>query len=280
MASLIFPFGAPLRQTPPSRLLPIVAALLFAHGAQAVVIEDDLTQAQAQLNWTAMNGACLTAGNNSGTVPACSGLAYYIGDPNALSGGDTGTLPDAPGKGALRFTDWFRQNGAVVSNFTFPSNQGVNVVFTTVTYQGDSGGAGKNGADGIGFFLMDGAVAPNVGAWGGSLAYSCSNSNPPYDGLVGAYLGLGIDEYGNFLNEGDNTSTGFGYVPGRIGLRGAGNISWAWLNANYPSYYPSSLSPPLRQAPSASLHWREWRDISRRVPAPRARRATAHCKSL
>jgi len=188
-------------------------------AARAVVIQDDLTQSSAQLSWTALNGACLTAGNNTGTVPACSGLAYYIGDPNALSGGDTGTLPDAAGKGALRFTDWYRQNGAVVSNFTFPSNQGVNVVFTTVTYQGDSGGAGQDGADGIGFFLMDGAKAPNVGAWGGSLAYSCSNSNPPYDGLVGAYLGLGMDEYGNFLNEGDNTSSGFGYMPGRIGLR-------------------------------------------------------------
>jgi type IV pilus assembly protein PilY1 len=231
------------------RVLPqlLVVLTLFAPAARAIVIQDDLTQSSAQLSWTALNGACLTAGNNTGTVPACSGLAYYIGDPNALSGGDTGTLPDAAGKGALRFTDWYRQNGAVVSNFTFPSNQGVNVVFTTVTYQGDSGGAGQDGADGIGFFLMDGAKAPNVGAWGGSLAYSCSNSNPPYDGLVGAYLGLGMDEYGNFLNEGDNTSSGFGYMPGRIGLRGAGNVAWAWLNANYPSYYPASLLPALRQ---------------------------------
>src|SRR5262249_28947649 len=156
--------------------------------------------------------------------------------------------PDTAGNGALRFTDWTQQNGAVVSNFTFPANQGVNVIFTTVTYQGDSGGTGRDGADGIGFFLMDGAVSPNLGAWGGSLGYTCSNANPPYDGLVGAYLGLGIDEYGNFLNEGDNTSTGFGYQPGRIGLRGAGNVSWAWLNSNYPSYYPSSLLPLLRQA--------------------------------
>jgi len=247
MANATFFFNAVLKRRALPHLL-VVSALLFAPAARAIVIQDDLTQSSAQLSWSALNGACLTAGNNTGTVPACSGLAYYIGDPNALSGGDTGTLPDAAGKGALRFTDWYRQNGAVVSNFTFPSNQGVNVVFTTVTYQGDSGGAGQDGADGIGFFLMDGAKAPNVGAWGGSLAYSCSNSNPPYDGLVGAYLGLGMDEYGNFLNEGDNTSSGFGYMPGRIGLRGAGNVAWAWLNANYPSYYPSSLLPALQRA--------------------------------
>jgi type IV pilus assembly protein PilY1 len=248
MANSILPSS--MRMRPLTRLqIAVFTALLSLHAApRAVVIQDDLTQASAQLNWTSLNGACLTAGNNTGTIPACSGLAYYNGDPNALSGGDTGTLPDSPGRGALRFTDWLRQNGAVVSNFSFPSNQGVNVVFTTVTYQGDSGGTGRDGADGIGFFLMDGAVAPNLGAWGGSLAYSCSNANQPYDGLVGAYLGLGIDEFGNFLNEADNTSTGFGYVPGRIGLRGAGNVAWSWLNQNYPNYYPSSLSANKRQS--------------------------------
>ena len=83
------------------------------------------------------------------------------------------------------------------------------------------------------------------GAWGGSLAYTCSNANAPHDGLSGAYLGLGIDEYGNFLNgwqntqgtgwsaSGDNTATGGGYKPSRIGLRGAGNISWQALTNAY-----------------------------------------------
>jgi len=67
-----------------------------------------------------------------------------------------------------------------------------------------------------------------------------------YDGLVGAYLGLGIDEYGNFLNQSDNTATGYGYVPGRIGLRGRGSISWAALNKVYPTKYPSSLTNAQR----------------------------------
>src|SRR6185437_2766312 len=103
---------------------------------------------------------------------------------------------------------------------------------------------------------------PGIGAWGGSLAYTCSNANPPYDGLVGAYIGLGIDEYGNFLNgstntlgetgtsaTGDNTASGGGYQPGRIGLRGAGNISWNALTTAYGTftgsthpYYPAALA--------------------------------------
>ncbi|HEX4267271.1 MAG TPA: PilC/PilY family type IV pilus protein [Steroidobacteraceae bacterium] len=120
-----------------------------------------------------------------------------------------------------------------------------------------------DGADGMSFFLMDGSqpvsfnsgAVGNYGSWGGSLGYTCSNSNTPYNGLVGGYIGLGIDEYGNFLNGtqntlgvtnpqamGDNTASGGGQWANRIGLRGAGNVSWYWLNANYPNYYPSSLT--------------------------------------
>jgi type IV pilus assembly protein PilY1 len=95
-----------------------------------------------------------------------------------------------------------------------------------------------------------------LGSWGGSLGYTCSNANQPYNGLIGGYVAVGIDEYGNFLNgtslmsgylgpnnpTGDNTALGYGYKPGRIGMRGAGNIAWNWLNANYPAYYPNGFS--------------------------------------
>src|ERR1700733_8801297 len=89
-------------------------------------------------------------------------------------------------------------------------------------------------------------------------------STPPFNGLIGGYLGLGIDEYGNFLNgtvntlgesgttaTGDNTASGGGYQPGRIGIRGAGNVAWATLNGAYGGtsnpgnskpYYPNSLA--------------------------------------
>ncbi|MHB8814982.1 MAG: pilus assembly protein, partial [Steroidobacteraceae bacterium] len=146
----------------------------------------------------------------------------------------------------------------------------------------NSGGSGGDGADGISFFLMDGnedasgdvtntnpppySSAWDVGAFGGSLGYSCSNVNNDskthpdgttrhYDGVAGAYVGLGIDEYGNFLNgatntlgesgtsaSGDNTASGGGFQWDRIGIRGAGSINWYDLNRNYPSYYPAGLT--------------------------------------
>ncbi len=212
-----------------------------------------------------MNGACLTSVSSSTTggptfpAPSCVGLPYYSSSPQPEFGGDTGVLPDttAIGGGALRFTDWFAQTGAILSNFNFTLTgagaQGLSVSFTTVTYEGNSGGTASDGADGMSFFLQDATYPPDVGAFGGSLGYTCTNRNfdgtlrasgipRGYDGLQGGFVGLGIDEFGNFLNQGDNTATGYGYVPMRIGLRGPGSTTWKSLSTNYPIYYPSTLT--------------------------------------
>ena len=211
----------------------------------------------------------------------------YLGSTTAPTSPPAGVVPDDNGSGALRFTNGspygFFERGAIVSDYTFGTGAGVQISFKTIAYLGSADGAGGDGADGISFFLMDGCMPiagatlpanctsnpiygsaqtfPAIGATGGSLAYSCSNGNAPYDGLVGAYLGLGIDEYGNFLNgttntlgesgtsaTGDNTATGGGYQPGRIGVRGGGSVSWQALSTAYGTlsstgpYYPASLA--------------------------------------
>src|SRR6202050_589699 len=248
-----------------------LSSLIPASASAQVTVTDNFTGGAASVRWGPFNGACLTAGTGSGTIPPCVGLPYYR---EQLVGGVGGTLPDPPGQGALRFTNGnitqgnggYSQNGAIVLNpaQAFPTNAGVQVTFTTVTYRGDSGGAGGDGADGMSFYLMDASKPPGIGSWGGSLGYTCSNSNPPYDGLIGAYLGLGIDEYGNFLNgsnlmpgytgsnvaTGDNTALGYGYKPDRIGIRGAGNVSWNYLTPTYQDYSPLSVlnSTALQQA--------------------------------
>jgi len=268
--------------------LAMASAFGFASAAHGqVVINDTLTGGHSLFNWKALNGACLTAGDNSLTpsdgtqltpstsaltIPKCSGLSYYTNVGSTLVGGANGALPDPSGQGALRLTNGDtgtgsngnNQTGAVVSNFTFPTTEGLQVTWTSVTYGGNAyqnnhgstnpdGSAynNKSGADGISFFLSDGGtasspVAPTVGALGGSLGYSCSNGNATYDGVVGGYLGIGMDEFGNFANAGDNTSSGPGQTPGSITVRGAGHTAWSWLNANYPSWYPSSLSSTAR----------------------------------
>jgi len=270
--------------------ITVLAALALgaplAVEAQAAISED-FTGASTTNSWYFFNGACLTAGSatgvepsggSAGRMPGCTSIKSSYYNEN-LVGGYNGTFPDPVGSGALRFTNGrpggYQQNGAIVSTTPFPTGQGISVTFKTVTYLGDSGGAGGDGADGISFYLMDASQlntstitgtssgdGNGIGAWGGSLGYACSNANPPYNGLVGAYLGLGIDEFGNFLNgatwmpgytgpnpaTADNSALGYGYKPNRIGLRGAGNIAWSWLNANYPTYYPNGQSAAWMQS--------------------------------
>src|ERR1700722_20782826 len=77
-----------------SALVALTLALPASAWAQTqITIQDDFTQAAAQNNWVTYDGACLTAGNGSGTVPACVGLAYYATQgAQAWVGGATGTL--------------------------------------------------------------------------------------------------------------------------------------------------------------------------------------------
>jgi type IV pilus assembly protein PilY1 len=241
----------------------LLGALCASTAAAQSPVAEDFTGTTTTNSWYYFNGACLTAstaaGSGSpGTPPGCEAIKSSYYNQNLTGGtagvsGNTDTLPDASGSGALRFTNGsgggYSQNGAIISGSTFSSTAGVQVTFKTVTYRGDSGGANHDGADGISFFLMDGSssVTPNIGSWGGSLGYTCSNSNADYHGMIGAYIGLGIDEYGNFLNPSDNTADGPGYVPNRIGLRGAGNIAWSYLNTLNATYYPSTLTPAQQQ---------------------------------
>jgi type IV pilus assembly protein PilY1 len=284
-----------------SNMLAALVALAAPYCASAqTTVSEDFTGTSTTNSWWYFNGACLTAGSNltagsepsgnsGGQLPGCAAIGPGGGGPlyynEPLVGGANGvntntqTLPDPAGQGALRFTNgWpggYAQNGAIVSTAPFPTGQGVSITFKTVTYRGNSGGGDNDGADGISFYLMDAGALDTttingvgsgdgngIGAWGGSLGYSCSNANPPYNGLIGAYLAVGIDEYGNFLNganampgyagnnpiTGDNSALGYGYRPNRIGLRGAGNVGWNWLNAQFPAYYPSTLTIAQQRA--------------------------------
>ncbi|HWG31611.1 MAG TPA: PilC/PilY family type IV pilus protein [Steroidobacteraceae bacterium] len=301
-------------------LLVLLAPAVLRAQSSTNNLSEDFTSGSTTNSWFYFNGACLTAGSGSGGsnpgqqvgtvngaatyyLPGCTSIrsSYYnetlVGGQNGYLGATSApATPDASGQGALRFTNGkpggYHQNGAIVAASPYPTGQGLQVTFKTVTYGGDSGGYAKDGADGISFYLLDGCMPitggtvpagcasnpiygnstfPGIGAWGGSLAYTCSNSNPPYDGLVGAYLGLGIDEYGNFLNgtaltngetdyiknsngsaynAGDNTASGGYYRPGRIGLRGAGSVAFQALTTAYgvnpnsgsSPYYPASLA--------------------------------------
>jgi type IV pilus assembly protein PilY1 len=274
-------------------LLPAPAGAQSTTSCTSTNVTENFTGASTNCTWNWIGGACLTAATatsntSPGPLPQCVGSTYY-GNQTQLGGnsGNLNTTPDtAVTGGALRLTNSANsQAGAIISSVPFSlSSNGVQISFTTETYIGDKGGTNKDGADGISFFLQDASAgngAVTLGDWGGSLGYTCSNTNNSatqgYDGMVGGYIGLGIDEFGNFLNGttitnadgttslstgADNTSSGYGYVPNRIGLRGAGSTAWSWLSTNAATavYYPSTLTAAqkaaaVRQACQTGYAW-------------------------
>ncbi|HEX8546730.1 MAG TPA: hypothetical protein VF691_07180, partial [Cytophagaceae bacterium] len=113
-------------------------------------------------------------------------------------------ITDPVGDGYLRLTRNVKdQKGFIYNRTVFSSQYGLRIEFEYSTYGGDPFG---DPADGITFFLYDGAVADNafkIGGFGGSLGYAQyqSSKDPlPLDGVTGGYLGIGLDEYGNFAN--------------------------------------------------------------------------------
>jgi uncharacterized repeat protein (TIGR01451 family) len=128
--------------------------------------------------------------------------------------------PDPAKTGALRLTS-SKDNQAsfVLIDNPIPSDQGLVVTFDFFTYNGD-------GADGISFFLIDGTVSPRqAGGFGGSLGYAQRTAEPPerpedVPGIDGGYVGIGLDEFGNFSNPEEGRVGGPGQRPDSVAIRG------------------------------------------------------------
>jgi len=125
-----------------------------------------------------------------------------------LSGSAILTAPsiDPAGSGWLRLTPVAKAKTgeALYTGGHFAGAQALVVKFNYVSW-------GGTGADGIALFLYDATKDMSGAADGGGLGY-CRGA--------GGYLGIGLDEFGNFSNENRCTSGGPGFTPEAVVIRG------------------------------------------------------------
>jgi uncharacterized repeat protein (TIGR01451 family) len=144
------------------------------------------------------------------------------GNPNTarLTGtGNTAGGDDAIGSGWLRLTNNSGdQTGFAYNSTTFDLSAGLLVQFDDATW-------GGNGADGYSVFLFDAGVPTfNIGAFGGSLGYAQKlppTVNPAVPGVSGGYVGIGVDEFGNFASGSEGRYQGTSFSPNTITVRGS-----------------------------------------------------------
>jgi len=124
---------------------------------------------------------------------------------------------------------------------TFDSSNGIEVEFEYQMYNGVKF-LGVNG-DGISFFLYDATAHPiRIGDKGASLGYGYGEGN----GLLRAYLGIGLDEFGSFKRtdgwmKGIPSSLLKGNATSDVTLRGA-------MGANQGTGYPVLITRSTKSA--------------------------------
>ncbi|MEG4495494.1 DUF4347 domain-containing protein, partial [Microcoleus sp. D3_18_C4] len=173
--------------------------------------------------------------------PWISGVTGTSDAPALTAGTGTESFPglniDPVGSGALRLTTrTFDQSTFVIYNSQVPVNSGLNIVFDIFAYDGTARPnlAGRTG-DGISFFLIDGTVTPTVaGGYGGSLGYA-QNTDTNQSGLRGGYLGIGLDEFGNFSSETQGRVGGIGVTrrADSVTLRGSEVTGYRFLTSTF-----------------------------------------------
>lgn len=144
----------------------------------------------------------------------------------------TGILPSIVNANYLRLTNNTGNNAkaaTVPSAFPAAGNY-ISVEFNHYAYNG-------SGADGIAVTLSDYNVPAVPGAYGGSLGYAQQTA---INGFAGGWIGVALDEYGNYQNPTEGRLGGPGFRVDSVGVRGSGSgtTGYRWLQGTAANLSP------------------------------------------
>ncbi|MEU4822055.1 hypothetical protein ACLQ2P_22150 [Actinomadura citrea] len=186
----------------------------FGHASAAdrrpgsVLVQESFTRATADSRFVGYGAACLTG------APRGNAAAEATNHPlRGCRRDPVGPVPpgDAASRGYLQLTDaHFEETGAALFDAPIPARDGLEVTFEQWQY----GNTTRAPADGISFFLTDGARSLTTpGAFGGSLGYAQKlpggrAGGQFIPGVDGGYLGIGLDVLGDYFGDGEGRGNG------------------------------------------------------------------------
>jgi hypothetical protein len=195
-----------------ARAVAVVAPRAALVQSGTTVVGDGFSESATPPSaWNVTSGVCLTAGTSttpSTSIPACGSAAPV----------------DPVGQGALEMTpSAAQQAGMLVDPTPIATANGLQVTFSDYSFNGTT-----PGANGTVLFLTDASkpIPTAPGQPGGSLGYANANGLP---GLANGYLGLALDEFGDYSNPTEGRTGGPGSVPETIAVRGAAAATYPYL---------------------------------------------------
>ncbi|OIR07181.1 hypothetical protein GALL_107700 [mine drainage metagenome] len=226
----------------------ILSGTLSVAANAGVATFSDLSINAAGSGYTLIaSSAGLTGAISSSFDITSSGMVCYTDNFSNLNNWSVGNQGGAFGNpvalsNRLRLTDASGDVSTYATlNKLFPAfGNKIVVQFTDYAYGGTD-----PGADGIGIILSDASVAPVAGAFGGSLGYApkqvALGGDTTHPGFTGGWLGVGIDEYGNYSanTEGRTGGSAPGVTAESVAVRGSGSgyTGYSYMTGT------SSLSP-------------------------------------
>lgn len=226
--------------TPP--LVSVAAQAAYAHVLAVFVDETFRGTDVTSPNWLFGVGPAVP-GAPAPQNPFLTARGTTAASPGGIPGGPTGAL-DAPGEGTLRLTNNIDDQSAfVLYDLATPLSQGLTISFELFAYNPGSTEPAGERADGVSFFLVDGATqfgaTPSAGAFGGSLGYAQKNTSGAgfVPGIIGGFFGVGFDEFGNFASAtdfpgGPIVRTGgnpAGRIPDSVSVRAGVTTDYAYV---------------------------------------------------